>query len=152
MRSLTCAALTFVILLAPTNALASPQDQANDLSGEIMSPFCPGVTLHECPSAEAIQLRDRIAGWFAAGQSRSEIMQRLEDEYGVGIRAAPGLGGSGLAAWLLPVIALLIGVGVAVVLLRRWTRAPQATVADAVVAPLERERVDAELAGLRGPR
>jgi cytochrome c-type biogenesis protein CcmH len=152
MRSLTCAALTFVILLAPTNALASPQDQANDLSGEIMSPFCPGVTLHECPSAEAIQLRDRIAGWFAAGQSRSEIMQRLEDEYGAGIRAAPGLGGSGLAAWLLPVIALLIGLGVAAVLLRRWTRAPQATVAGAVVAPLERERVDAELAGLRGPR
>lgn len=152
MRSIAVTGIAIALWLVPAAAWASAQDQANDLSGEIMSPFCPGVTLHECPSAEAINLRDRIAQWFSGGQTRAQIMERLEDEYGRGIRAAPAVGGTGLGAWLLPIVAIAVGLGVAVLLLRRWIRTPATQVDETVVASADRARVDAELAALREPR
>lgn len=152
MRRLGLAAIVLVLVSAPSAAWASAQDMANDLSGDIMSPFCPGVTLHECPSAEAIQMRDRIAQWFEQGQTRAEIMQRLEDEYGDGIRANPAVGGIGLGAWLLPAIALVAGLGLASWLLLRWRRAPKETVSVSDIGPGDRRRLEEELAGLRTRR
>ena len=141
MKTLLILGAALTIGLLPSVALATPQDEANDVAQEVMSPFCPGVTLHECPSAKAIELRDEIAGWFAQGLTHEQVLDRLENEYGPGIRATPQPRGTGLAAWLLPVAGLAIGFGVlALVLRRRSDSDPQTTVAGP-----DRERLEAEL-------
>jgi cytochrome c-type biogenesis protein CcmH/NrfF len=137
-----CAAIVIALLCA-TPALADPDDIAARISNEVMSPFCDGVTLHDCPSDEADELRREIAAWAEQGMSEDAIFERLEREYGV-VRGSP----DSPAAWLLPAVAALGGIAVVVGLARRWTRKP----ADEAlpVSPDERARIDAELGAYRG--
>jgi cytochrome c-type biogenesis protein CcmH len=133
-------------------ASAAPDDLANEIAAKIMSPFCPGVTLENCPSDKAVALRERIEGWAQQGWDEGEIMARLVDLYGDPIRALPPASGTGLWAWIAPALALLAGAGIATVLARRWTKRP-ATQPDreATVVPAEtRARLNEELDALRG--
>jgi cytochrome c-type biogenesis protein CcmH/NrfF len=145
-----------LVALTASPALAAPEDVAADISAEIMSPFCPGVTLHDCPSAEADQLRLEITQWADAGWSRDRIMAHLVSEYGDDIRALPPASGRGLAAWLLPGLALVVGAGIAGMLVRRWSgrtgaaSGPAGDPGPMEGSPAQRRRLEAELDALRG--
>jgi len=153
MKRLTLMVFVLVVLATPA-AAQSPEDLANDISHKVMSPFCPGVTLHDCPSQSALDMRDRIEGYARAGMSEAAIMERLETEYGAAIRAEPSSEGAGIVAWILPALAVLAGGALALMLVRRWTgrRQPQLDENPALVetSPAERQRLDAELGRLRG--
>ena len=156
MKRLTLMSLVIVALASPA-AAQSPEDLANDISQKVMSPFCPGVTLHDCPSQSALDMRDRIEGFARSGMSEAEIMERLESEYGEAIRAEPSSEGAGIVAWILPTLAALAGGALALMLVRRWTARRPQQLADgkgepALVdtSPAERQRLDAELGRLRG--
>ena len=142
------------VLLLPGTAYANPEDTANDISEQIMSPYCPGVTLHDCPSDAAVALRDRIEAMAEQGMERAEIIAVLEQEYGESIRAVPPASGSGLGAWLLPGLAALGGVAAGWLLLRRWVRIPARPDGydeSVHITPADRRRLDTELKKLRGP-
>ena len=131
-------------------ALADPQDIANDISREMVSPYCPGITLHDCPSDSSHRLRERITGWAEDGMNKDQIWQRLEDEFGTNIRATPSTSGSGLWAWVLPIGAGVAGVALLVVLTMRWSRKPPDEPAEQPeVTPEQRRRLEVELAALR---
>ena len=74
-RALACLLLAFTLGLgAPTGdaACAEPaRGWAYDLMNELMSPYCPGRSLIECPSPDATELRLWIQGQEAAGVSRA---------------------------------------------------------------------------------
>ncbi|MEA2452608.1 MAG: cytochrome c-type biosis protein CcmH [Actinomycetota bacterium] len=147
MKRLVLLAITGLLAMA-SPAVAAPQDIANDISEHIMSPFCPGVTLHDCPSDSAVDLRDRITAMAEQGFTRAQIMAKLLDEYGESIRAEP-TGGSGLVAWILPALAAIGGGYVAWRFLRGWAHEPAHQEGDAM-SPSDRVRIDAELDDLRG--
>ncbi len=149
---LPCVCVFLVSILIGPAALASPESRANDVAADIMSPFCPGVTLHECPSAAARELHARIKGWFADGWTRTEVMRELEGEYGTGIRAAPEPRGSGLIVWLLPTLALVAGGTTVSILLRRWVAKPPPESQSISVSENEHALVERELAALRRPQ
>lgn len=147
-------ALALLVVLAPA-AQAAPEDVANRISENIMSPFCPGVTLHDCPSPQADDLRERIRGWAADGMSEERIMDRLVAEYGEEVRAIPPGDGGGIAAWAVPALVALAGAGFAGTLARRWTLARErerkredleARRSLREPTPEQRERLNAELA------
>ena len=135
-----------LVVGAATPALAAPQDVANDIADEVMSPFCEGVTLHDCPSQAAADLRTQIEEWARQGLTKAEIMEELEDRYGAGIHATPQ-DSEGLGAWVLPAIALLAGLAGVFFLALRWTR--RSTEAVPPVADADHARVERELAALR---
>ena len=154
------AAAVLVVLLAQSAAWAGPGDVANDIADEVMSPFCDGVTLHDCPSEEAAALRDRIERWARRGWEKSRIVDRLQQEYGPGIAAAPPAEGAGLLAWALPALAVVAGGYAAWALARRWTGGrtedplspdpgPPGPTGGPDISEAERRRLDAELRALR---
>jgi cytochrome c-type biogenesis protein CcmH/NrfF len=139
-----------LVALAPA-AGAAPADTANWIARNIMSPYCPGVTLHDCPSSEAIAMRTRIEGWAEDGMSRTAIMDRLVDEFGPSIRAAPPTEGAGLLAWILPGLAVIAGGAIAYLAARRWNARPPPEVAPAsALSDDDRNRLDADLRQVRG--
>ena len=141
------------VVLLPGTARATPEDTANDVSEQIMSPYCPGVTLHDCPSDAAVALRDRIESMAEQGLGRAEIIAVLEQEYGESIRAVPPASGTGLGAWLLPGLAALGSVVAGGLLVRRWARIPTRPDdydEDVHITPADRRRLDSELNKLRG--
>ena len=128
---------------------ADPADVAAKVSSEIMSPYCEGVTLHDCASGAAVQMRQRIENWARLGWSEERILERIEAEWGEGIRAAPKTEGLGLLAWLLPLAALGAGALIAGLLARRWRSRPDpAETATRELSASERARLDAELSGI----
>ena len=156
MKRLALMTLVVFALASPVSA-QSPEDLANDISQKVMSPFCPGVTLHDCPSQSALDMRDRIEGYARSGMSEAAIMDRLETEYGTAIRAEPSSEGAGLVAWILPGLAALAGGALAIMVVRRWTARGPRPLADGTDDPrpvesssTERQRLDAELGQLRG--
>lgn len=153
MRARLLLAATGILLASAAPAAAAPEDVATAVAKEIMSPYCPGATLHDCPSQNAIQLREEITGWAAGGMTKADIIDRLEDEYGPSIRAVPRAEGSGLFAWVLPGLGLAVGGALGYTLLRRWTGGPGETPASsgASLSDEDRARVDRELDRLRGP-
>jgi cytochrome c-type biogenesis protein CcmH len=152
MKRVILMSLVLVALAFPA-AAQSPEDLANDISRKVMSPFCPGVTLHDCPSQSALDMRDRIEGYARAGMSEAAIMERLEAEYGETIRAEPSSEGAGIVAWILPALGALAGGALALMLVRRWTaRRPRQLAEEpppVASSPAERQRLDAELGRLR---
>ncbi|CAN5532888.1 hypothetical protein BH24ACT26_BH24ACT26_22350 [soil metagenome] len=139
------------VAATPALALAGPSETATDIANNVMSPFCPGLTLHDCPSDAAGELRARIETWARRGQSREQIMTRLRDDYGPAIAATPAGEGAGIVAWLLPGAATALGAAIAWTLARRWSsRSPRAREHHATAASAdERRRLEAELAELR---
>lgn len=136
-----------IVVIVASPAGAAPEDVANEVSREVMSPFCPGVTLHDCPSQAALDLRDQIKGWAEQGWSKDRIMDELESRFGTGIRATPQ-DSEGIGAWALPVGALLVGIMLLGSLARRWTKGRLHREVPAL-DDAERARVERELAALR---
>ena len=122
---------------------------AYELAAELMSPFCPGRTLADCPSPNAANIRMWILVQAAAGRTKADVEDELLQRYGDRIRSAPKAEGFGWAAYLVPV-GVVVGGGLLVAyVLRRMTRGaptPPSAVARAVDPEAER-RVDEELAG-----
>lgn len=143
------AALAILLTGAPAGA-ESPSAVATAVSHNVMSPFCPGLTLHDCPSDAADDLRARIETWARSGRSQAEIMARLRAEYGPGIAASPEPSGRGLAAWLLPIAVVLAGALAVAALVRRWSAPSPSSPRRRSLSGDERARLDRELARIRG--
>lgn len=92
-----------------TTVTAQDVTRANQILGTVMSPFCPGLTLANCPSIYAETLRVSVRTRLAAGESPDSIVESLVAAFGEGVRGAPRASGFGLALWLLPGLALAAG-------------------------------------------
>ncbi|RMG96349.1 MAG: cytochrome c-type biogenesis protein CcmH [Deltaproteobacteria bacterium] len=96
----------------------SPEQILQQLSNELMSPFCPGRTVASCPSPQARKLEDRILAEARAGKSRDEIEQALVAQYG---RDIVGYQGDPWVLWG-PFVAGLVALILVAWAVRRWVR------------------------------
>jgi cytochrome c-type biogenesis protein CcmH len=104
---------------AAADAGAPAEAWAYELSHNLMSPYCPGRTLSECPSPQADELRLWILEQARAGATREEVEQELFRSFGDQLRQAPRAEGIGLLAYAVPGVFLLAGAGLLVAFLRR---------------------------------
>jgi cytochrome c-type biogenesis protein CcmH/NrfF len=149
-RGLAPACLLFMVIslaLSPARAEtdSSVPKWAYDLAHELMSPYCPGRTLAECPSPQAAELRIWIHTQAAAGATPDEVREMLYDRFGDIVRGAPRAEGWGLSAYLVPIFFFVLGGPVVVWIIRRMMR-PAAGVAQlATRSPTAPAEVDPEL-------
>lgn len=104
----------FLMLCVTGPAIAESAEvttQANEIYGEVLSPFCPGRLLSDCPSGAASKLKTEIRTRLEAGDSKEEVIQHLYTLYGDEIRAAPEFKSFGMVAWLTPALFLFAGFG-----------------------------------------
>ncbi len=102
-----------------------PHPEARRAISQLLSPYCPGFMLEVCPSSEAQALRDSIHARALEGGSRDELVEWMLAQYGEEYRAVPQSRGSGLFAWILPPLALLLGAFGVVMALRRFRPAEE---------------------------
>jgi cytochrome c-type biogenesis protein CcmH/NrfF len=134
---------------APALADTPGSDWAYDAANELMSPFCPGRTLSDCPSPAAESMRLWIHEQAQAGRTKQDVENELFARYGDIMRSAPRAEGVGLSAYLFPLAAFLAGGALVVFVLRRMTGrgGSPPPPPPAVVSDPELERmVDEELA------
>ena len=149
MARLAAGLLGGALFLAAVCGAESPPGWAYDLSHQLMSPFCPGRTLPDCPSPQAAELQQWIRQQERIGRTRGDVEAELVAQFGEVILQSPRASGFGLAAYLVPVGLFLCGGSLLVYFLRRETRrsvftAPSSAGLRPVDPELER-RLDAEL-------
>ena len=155
-RSLAVAAVAVaaavLLALAPAAAASEERPTLDELERELVCPTCE-TTLAVSNAPIADRMRAFIRARIAAGDSKSEIKERLVAEFGEEVLAAPPKRGFSLLAWVLPLAGLGVAAIVLGVLARRWLRGapepPPAGVSANGRAPLDPElerRLDEELA------
>ena len=137
-------------LALATPAVASEQRPTlPELEGQLMCPICEGETLAQSSSPAAQRIKVEIQQRIAAGDTRSQIKNRLVAEWGTRILAAPPRHGFDLLAWLLPIVGALGAAAVLGVVAWRWTRerepAAKWTLTARPLGPEDERRVDEEL-------
>ena len=116
------AVLLAALVVGVPAALASEQHPTlQELEGQVMCPTC-GTPLDQSDAPAANRIRAFIVERIQAGDTRSEIMDKLVAQFGTEIRAAPPTSGFGLLAWLIPLVVLLGGAAVVGVYAWRWSR------------------------------
>jgi cytochrome c-type biogenesis protein CcmH/NrfF len=135
------------LLLAAAPALASEEHPTQgELEGEVICPTCH-TTLDQSSSPIALRMKAFIAGRIAAGDTRSEIEDKLIATFGRSVVARPATHGFDLLAWVLPLAAVLGGAVVLGAAAWRWSRArAPAAAAAAPLDPDVERRIDEELA------
>ncbi|MEX2581662.1 MAG: cytochrome c-type biogenesis protein CcmH [Gemmatimonadota bacterium] len=144
--------LLFVSLAAVGDAEAQRNqdrpnaDQAESAIAQLRSPYCPGLMLEVCPSPNAAALRDSIYELAAEGRTSGELIEWMIGRHGEEWRGVPQRSGAGLWAWIMPPLALLLGIGIVVGWLRgNRTESKEKQLAVADVSDADRERLTAAM-------
>lgn len=133
-----------VLSLALVNvaiAAQSPADIEKDIGNNVYC-MCGGcvTSLNTCPM-QFCEVKEGMHSIIRAdleqGKAEPAILQDLVDRYGEKVLAAPPARGFNLTAWLLPGVGLLIGLFLAITIVRRWRRPTAEAVAPAGAPPLD---------------
>ena len=118
--------ILIALLLCSVVALADPasdqeiERKTHQVFDNVMSPFCPGKTLNDCPSGEAAKLKSTLRDKLIQGSQPEQLIEELVTQYGDELRAAPANEGFGRVAWLGPLIFFSFGaLGLIVWLVRK---------------------------------
>ena len=95
--------------------------RATRLAAELRCPVCQGLAIQDSPSPLALQMKDLIRTQVARGYSDDEIRQYFVSKYGEWVLLEPRASGFNLLVYILPAAALLAGLGLVAVAVRRWT-------------------------------
>lgn len=125
------------------------RQEAQVLFREVMSPYCPGLTLADCPSPAAFELRRDIDARLQRGESRQAIIDELVARYGTELLSDPSGTPIGRIVWGVPIVlSILAALGLAL-FVRRATHAGEGASAPPAAEPsTARSRLDEELAAL----
>jgi cytochrome c-type biogenesis protein CcmH/NrfF len=97
---LTIAFCFFTSYLAAGGTNEDGKDPA-DFFSRIWSPYCPGLSLLECPSSQAEDLRREIRLRLKSGEGEEKIFSELNQKHRGSLRMEPaGEGRESLAYWI----------------------------------------------------
>ncbi|HEX2439132.1 MAG TPA: cytochrome c-type biogenesis protein [Methylomirabilota bacterium] len=144
-------ALVLALLLAlgagPAAAQTAPravdEQQVYAVASELRCVVCQNLSVADSPSEMAGQMRAIVRERLAAGETPAQVRQYFVTRYGDWILLAPPRRGFTLLVWLAPWAAVLVGLIVVSLLVRRWTSRPRP--APAPIDPAMRERIRREM-------
>jgi cytochrome c-type biogenesis protein CcmH len=132
-------AVTLVVLVTRSQPSSSPRARAERLAHQLACPECEGESVADSNSVSARAIRADIPRRIAARESDAEIRAAYVAKYGEKVLRTPANSGIGLVAWVIPAVALFLGLAGIALALRRWSRTPRLTATEddeAIVAAL----------------
>lgn len=114
-----------------------------EVASQLRCVVCQTLSVADSPSEMAQQMRAVIRERLASGERPAQVIEYFVDKYGEWILLAPRRHGFNLLVWLLPPFAILVGVGVVALVLRRWVR--RRTPPPPAVDPAMSERIRREM-------
>jgi cytochrome c-type biogenesis protein CcmH len=106
---------------ATATATAATRVSFTDIETEVMCVVCH-EPLAVAQSPEAFQERDYIRGLILQGKSKRTIESDLVQQYGPAVLAKPPAHGFNLLVWVVPPVAVILGVITLAITIPRWRR------------------------------
>lgn len=95
------------------------ETRTNEVASLMRCPVCQGLSIADSPIDLAVAMKDEVHGLLALGYSEEQILNYFESSYGEFIRLAPKPTGFNLVVWIAPVLAILAGLTLVIVRIRR---------------------------------
>ncbi len=140
-RWLGCGALA-VAVFALMGAGSDPAARFHDLGHQMMCICGCGQILLECnhvgcPDSDG--MRNELMAAVTRGDSDSLVEQAFVQKYGPTVLAAPPAAGFDRAAYIVPFVALFLGAGLVVLVMRVWRNRPAPALAGRVPSARDAE-------------
>lgn len=124
-------------------------DDVLAIAKKLYCPVCPNTPLDVCETLACQDWRAQIRDQLSAGWTEDQIINYFVEQYGERVLAEPQRSGFTSLVWLLPVLAVLLGLWVAYEILNGW-RSGQAVVSPVpdrpqVVAPEVLARIEKDI-------
>ena len=139
--------LLFSIPACAATATRPSEADVTAVASQLRCVVCQSLSVADSPSEMAAQMRGIVREHLAAGETPEQVIQFFVDKYGEWILLAPRPRGFTLLVWLVPALAVVAGLAVAVLRVRSWTRpadpatrAPDAAMRERIRKELEAER------------
>ncbi len=118
--------LCLALLTALSIACASPEptleERAYALDRQLMCPVCDGQTVDQSNAQVSLDMKEVIREKLRAGESEGEILDYFSARYGDAVLASPPTSGFSAVVWIVPPAALLVGVALLAIVMRRMKK------------------------------
>ena len=119
---LVAAGVSFIVVAARGPAPpATMSERVRAIASTLRCPVCQDLSVADSPSGLATSIRAQIAQKLRAAETPSQIRQGYVGAYGQWILLSPPRRGIDLVAWMIPILLLVAGIGVALAAVWRWT-------------------------------
>ena len=122
------------------------QQTVYEIASQLRCVVCQNLSVADSPSEMATQMRGVIKERLATGERPEQVVRYFVDKYGEWILLSPPRQGFSLLVWIFPIVAVVVGLGIVALVLRRWTRRPRPSPAaplDAAMAERIRREMEA---------
>lgn len=141
-----------LLLFSSSSILAADapelEDQTRAVATELRCVVCQNLSVADSPSDMAQQMRAIVREQLQAGKTPQEVKDFFVSKYGEWVLLKPATHGFSLLVWVVPFVALLIGLGLGVFFIRRWAAkkraAPPAAADPKLLARVREEFANAE--------
>lgn len=152
--------ITMALVLVPASRAQEgipTDDQVNEVAKKLYCPVCPNTPLDVCETQACKDWRDEIRAQLSAGWDEEEVMAYFVGRYGERVLAEPERRGFTSLIWIMPVVAVLLGLAIVIQALRSWRVQRQqdfpatedvSATATGNVSPEVRARIEQELEDL----
>ena len=142
-------AVVALVLLAVASgaAAAAPvsEDDVHAIASELRCVVCQNLSVADSPSEMANQMRAVIRERLATGQQPDEVVEYFVEKYGEWILLEPRRRGFTALVWVIPPLAVLVGLAIVALLLVRWTRRRPLAAVPTRLDPAMSERIRREM-------
>ena len=136
----------------PATPVTVSDNDVNRVAKQLYCPVCPNTPLDVCETQACQEWRAQIKDQLGQGWSDQQVIEYFVAQYGERVLAEPKRSGFTSFVWILPVVALAIGLFVLTQLLRAWKAqrtvpagVPAPMVTSTAIAPEVLERLEKEL-------
>ncbi len=112
-------ALLILLLAGWSGGAQTLDDRVYAVARHLMCPVCAGQTVAESDSSLAREMRALIRQKLLAGATTEEILRYFVSQFGESVLAEPPRRGIGLLLYVGPLLALVLGLGIAAAYIRR---------------------------------
>jgi cytochrome c-type biogenesis protein CcmH len=110
--------------LTDANAL---HQRTQEVASLLRCPVCQGLSVADSPSEMAINMKGQVRELLARGYTQEQILSYFERSYGQFVLLKPKMNGAGAAVWILPILAIVIGVVVVISKAKKLERPVEAS-------------------------
>lgn len=100
---------------------AALERRTQEVASLLRCPVCQGMSVADSPSTVALDMKEQVRELLGRGYTQEQILRYFEQSYGQFVLLKPQFRGVNALVWILPIVALGIGVFIVFKKARRLT-------------------------------